>query len=123
MSDVRFVLKSDCSMEDFKMLSPKLLVMFATVLEFADQRKLPVKITSIITDRVNVQAKSKTHETGRALDISIDGWRDDDIMDLGVLLVNKHKDIAAISSKDLKPRPLVWHDVGHGDHMHLQVRP
>lgn len=124
MTDVRFTLKSDCEIGDIQMLSPKLLVLFSTVLEFADTHKLPVKITSIISDRKNVVAKSRTHETGRALDISTVHWDDTHILRLKKILLDKHSDIAALSASDYKPRPLVWHNYkNQGDHIHLQVRP
>lgn len=118
----RWTIKEDCEVMDITMLSPKLMIMFATLLEFADSRNLPVKITSIISDRIDVQAKSKTHEQGRALDFSILGWREKDVEDIQAIMLLKHKDIAAISASDLKARPVVVHNAGYGSHGHLQCR-
>jgi len=120
---LRYTLKSDCDLKDMRMISPTLMIMFATVLEFADTYNLPVKITSIISDRINVVSKSKTHETGRALDFSVAGWSSRNIGDLTAILLEKHEEIAAISSSDLKPKPLVCHDyLGQGSHCHLQSK-
>lgn len=119
----RFELQDDCTMEDFKMLHPKLLIMLGTVLSFADKRDLPVKVTSIISDRVNVIEKTKTHKEGRAIDISVKGWKENDIKDLQKLMLLLHKDISAISARTKKPRPVVFHNYkNQGDHLHIQCR-
>ena len=119
----RFELKHDCNIEDLRMISPKLMMMLSTLLSFADSRKLPVVITSIISDRINVIAKSTTHEDGRALDISVVGWSQKDIKDIKDLILFRHKDISAISASDGKHRPIVYHNYrNQGDHLHLQCR-
>ncbi len=121
--DKRFTLQDDCSMEDLMYLHPNLLILLGTLLKFADSRKLPVNITSIISDRKNVVSKSTTHEQGRALDVSIKGWKTKDIEDIEKLMLHNHKGIAAISAKDNKPRPVVFHNyMNQGNHIHIQVR-
>lgn len=119
----RFTLKDDCKMEDFQMLSPKVLVLFSTLLRFADNRNLPVVVTSMISDRENVKKSTKTHEEGRAIDVSTKGWREKDIEDIQKIMLLEHHRIAAISYSDLKPKPCVYHNYeNQGDHLHLQVR-
>lgn len=117
----RFTIKNDCNIEDITMINPKLLVMLATILEFADGKNLPVVISSIINDRINVNSVSKTHQEGRALDISTIGWDIDDINELK-LVMSKHDNIAALSFSTLKPSPVVYHDSGYGPHLHIQCR-
>jgi hypothetical protein len=119
-----FTLKSDCKYSDFSMLHPNLFLMISTVLLFARKRRLNVVFTSIITDREGVHAKSRTHEDGRAIDVSVKGWSEFDINDCIALLEEKHIDIAAISSGDFKKRPAVYHNYqNQGDHIHIQVKP
>jgi hypothetical protein len=118
----RWKIKEDIILEDIQMLSPNLLVLFATVLNFAASRNLPVVVTSLVNDRDGVVSQSSTHSGGRALDLSTRGWRTKDIEDIVKILELKHEDIAAISASTLKPRPAVYHDVGHGAHLHIQVR-
>lgn len=118
-----FTYKNDVTLEDFVFLSPTLMLMFTTVLEFADVHNLPVHITSIISDRTRTRAKTKTHQTGRAIDFSCKNWSINDINRLKELLLYKHSEIAAISAKTLKPTPLVFHNyLGQGSHCHLQSR-
>lgn len=118
----QFTIKDDCTMEDFKMLNPNLLILFSTLLNFARNNDLPVCITSIITDRNGIRTASTTHEEGRAIDISVKGWDAKDIQGLISVMEYHHSNISAISASTLKPRPVVWHDSGYGDHLHLQVK-
>lgn len=119
----QFILKDDCSTKDFRLISPNLMILFASVLLFADKNGLPIVVTSIISDRIDVISQSQTHASGRAIDISTKGWSDAKVWELQQLLDKKHSDIAAISASDLKPRPSVHHNyLSQGKHLHLQVR-
>ena len=118
-----FTIKDDCSYNDMCMLSPNLLLMFVTVMQFTQSRGLPLKVTSIISDRENTKAKTMTHDEGRAIDFSCAGWSAQDRDDLERELFFKHSQIAAISASTLTPRPIVYHEyMGQGFHGHLQVR-
>lgn len=121
----QFYLQDDINIKDIQMLHPNLLVIFATILQFADSHNyIPLKLTSIISDRVNTKAKTRSHEDGRAIDFSVKNWKRKDIEALELLLELKHKNIAAISASTGKPRPLVCHEYkGQGMHCHAQVRP
>lgn len=115
-------IKSDIDLNDFQKLTPELLKIFAEFLIYARENNLPVCITSIISDRENVNASSTTHETGRAIDLSVVGWSEFHIKRCCHKINNSCKDIAAISSSDMKPRAAIFHDVGSGYHIHLQAR-
>lgn len=119
-----FDLKDGICLDDICMLHPNLIIMFGTVLNFASKNNLPVVVTSMVGDRGSVKAVSKTHEQGRALDLSVKGWSHEKIEELNEIIDKKHSDIGAISAKTLKPRPFVFHNYrGQGDHIHLQVKP
>jgi hypothetical protein len=121
--DSTFTLKDDCSYEDLQYLQPTLWLLITSVIQFAEKRNLPVVFTSIISDRGFIKSVSTTHEDGRAIDVSTKGWSDKNIEDCILSMEYLHGDIAAISSKDLEPRPVVYHNYnGQGDHLHLQVR-
>ena len=118
-----FDLKSGVCLDDICMLNPKLMTIFATVLNFAAKHDLPVTVTSLIHDRDGIVSKSSTHSQGRAIDLSIKDWPKARLGELEKIIEDKHFEIGAISSKTLKPRPIVIHDSGYGPHIHLQVRP
>tara|TARA_Y100000401_G_C8261599_1_gene193613 strand:- start:66 stop:449 length:384 start_codon:yes stop_codon:yes gene_type:complete len=114
-----FEIKDDIVLEDIQLLQPAMWVVLTSVIMYCKKNNLPCRITSIISDRDNVNAVSKTHDTGRAVDISIRGWRDVDCNRLCHKLNTEFSDIAAISYSDRRPRCALLKN----DHIHLQVRP
>lgn len=118
-----FEIKSDVVLEDIMFLHPALLIMLSHALMFCSQYDIKCKVTSIIADRDDVRPSSKTHSDGRAVDISVKGWSKFHIKEFINYMEENFSDIAAISASDKKPRPAVYHNVGWGDHIHLQVRP
>jgi len=118
-----FTLKSDVSLTDLQEMNPALWILFSATILYCKEYNLPCKITSIKSDRENVRAKSLTHETGRAFDLSTLGWTEMHIHRFVFLMNSDYREIAAISASDLEPRAAVWHDYdGQGDHIHLQVK-
>lgn len=119
-----FKFKSALKVNDLRMIHPKLLIMFAFVLDWATQRSLPIVVTSMIrTPEENRQlgSKSFTHPEGRAFDISIRGWSTDEIDDLIHEVNDKFSDIGALTTSG-ESRPVVFHDNGNGPHFHFQIR-
>lgn len=90
--------------------------------QWAEKRKLPFVITRAIDEMIPGVSVSRTHEEGRAVDISVKGWTADSIDDF---IHDSNKEFAdkigAISATDGKARFCVFH-VGTGAHHHLQVR-
>tara|TARA_Y100001937_G_scaffold13127_1_gene17132 strand:+ start:2329 stop:2712 length:384 start_codon:yes stop_codon:yes gene_type:complete len=114
-----FEVKEDIVLSDLQKLHPAIWVVFTSVIIYAKKNKLPLKITSLINDRDNVNAISKTHDTGRAIDISIAGWSKVDCTRLCHKLNTEFSDIAAISYSDRRPRCAIYKH----NHIHIQVRP
>jgi len=118
----KFTLKDDVVLEDIMLISPKVLIVLGHLITFADVRGLPVVVTSIISDREDVQSVSRTHEEGRALDVSIKGWSLADVNDCIDQLDNIVGHYGAISFSDNERRVAIHHNYkGQGDHLHLQV--
>lgn len=111
--------KEGVKVEDIKSFTPNCQILFIEWIKYCQKKNLPCKVTSLIQDRKDVVAKSKTHEQGRAWDASVWGWSDNDIQECVVHFKDAYKNIAALSYGDLKPRPVVYHD----NHLHFQVRP
>ena len=118
--NILFSFKKGVDPNEIGMVTIKLLMLFTGFVEFATRNSLPVVITSIkehVEERV-----SRSHEQGRAIDVSINGWSYFDIDTVCSYINNKYEDIAAISYSDNVPRACVYHDVGMGRHIHLQVK-
>jgi len=121
-SVVRFQLKDGVQLEDIQMIDPRLLIVLGHFMIFAEKNNLPVKVTSIIHDRENVQAVSRTHETGRAIDISSKGWPEHKVQEATEQLLHIANHYGAISYSDGERRVIIHHEYkGQGDHFHLQV--
>ena len=120
-----FEIKDDIDLNDLQKLQPAIWIIFTGALLYCKRHNLTCRITSIISDRgdaVNARAKSKTHQSGRAIDLGIraeDGWTDLHISRLVYTLRQDYEDIASLSHSDLCPRAAI----AKSDHIHLQCRP
>lgn len=119
-------LKGGVSIYDFLLMHPKLLGMYSTVLDFCINNNIKCVITSIWRPPDDGISKSRTHQTMRAIDISlkaIHGWNSLLIAELKGLIEREYKNIGAINASSGESRPIVIHDAGSGIHAHLQIRP
>lgn len=114
--------KPEVDLNDLKMLHPALFYILADVFAYCAKYTLPCNITSIISGRDNVKSSSKTHQEGRAFDLSTRDWSEFHIHRIEKFINKRHAHIAAISSNDARPRAAVYHDSGYGAHLHFQVK-
>ena len=116
-----FEIKEDIVLEGIQKLQPAIWIIFTGALLYCKRHNLPCRITSIISDRDKVNAKSRTHEQGRAIDIGIrgPGWTSTHVHRLTHQICQDYADVAAISASDFKPRAAI----AKSDHIHLQCRP
>lgn len=120
--DNLFEIKDDIDLNDLQKLQPAIWIIFTGALLYCKRHNLTCRITSIISDRGQVNAKSKTHEQGRAIDLGVraeDGWTQLHISRLAHQLCQDYEDIAALSYSDLSPRAAIV----KSNHIHLQCRP
>ena len=105
-------------------MHPHLHIVFSYLLIFCGREDLPCVVTSIMEDAPG--RKYDTHKEGRAIDISIRGWKHETIHQCIRYLDFMAGHLAAISAKDLKKR-LVIHETiensGNPEHLHIQVHP
>ena len=118
-----FEVANDVLLSDLQKISPALLIIFTRVVLYCSEHNLPLKITSIISDREHIKNQTAVHKTGRGLDISLKGFGDLHKVRLPYLLNKWYSDIAAISKSDGVKRAAIVHDVGYGEHLHIQVKP
>lgn len=105
---------------DLKYISPKLMIVFGYFCSYAIRHKLPVVITNVL-EKFSVST-SNTHPEGRALDISVKNWSEEDIETVQKYMqATVEEDFGAISAKTLKPNVIVYHNAGLGPHFHIQV--
>lgn len=116
--------KKGVNSEDWSRVADDLALIAEFVCQYAITMKLPILFTSIIRPKIKGVSKSKTHEEGRAFDISVRGW-DRKYIDELVNLVNSSFKVGAISASDGVEREAVYEDgvtAGTAPHIHFQVR-
>jgi hypothetical protein len=109
--------------DTFLKLEPTLIRVISSMLSWCKDKKLPFVITSCIRGMIPNVSKTNIHSDGRAIDISIKGWRADQITEF-VTEFNARfaKELGAISIDDNISRVVIFHNAGAGDHLHAQLR-
>ena len=105
---------------ELKQVQPELLIVIAWAIKYCLKMKLRCCVTSLIRCQ-DTFSKSDTHQTGRAFDLSVKGWSNSDIEDFTLFMTQKCNDFAAVNDKGEK-RLIVHHDIGLGDHLHIQIK-
>lgn len=88
------------------------------------QNKCPFMITESKTTKTEddlLKRVSKTHQEGRAIDISYHGWTKENADKFIAYFSHKYASVAAIVSNG--PKLIVFHDAGSGSHFHVQIMP
>lgn len=111
--------KGSVNSSELQNMNPKLMLVLGHFLTFCELHGLPCQITNI-TNKFK-QSKTSTHVDGRAIDISVRGWAEMDIVNARQYMESVAGHYGAISARDYKKRVFVYHNVGLGDHIHLQV--
>jgi len=84
------------------------------------QMNKPYVVTSIIRGVKDGISKSKTHQTGRAFDVSVKGWSET-FIEMFINYLNAMFSSYAATSASGEKRLAVRHNSGHGDHIHIQI--
>lgn len=117
--------KPEVNINDWDHVDTNLLLLLDYAVDFATSRDLPILITSIIRPQIKGISVSKTHEQGRAFDLSVRGWTIYQIKQLADGANDKFN-IGAISYSTHLEQEVVYEDgvsAGTAPHLHFQVRP
>ena len=112
--------------KDYKLffsIHPILIMILGDMASYCLERNLPFVITSTrstLKEDNKIKRRSSTHRTGRAADISVNGWDAFQIQDFAIYFNEKYEEYAALSSKTNEPQLVVFH-VGTAPHIHVQV--
>lgn len=118
-----FKVKDGVKLGDIQEFQPALMLIFTYVVLYCHKHQLPCVISSLIQDRDKVNAKSMTHEEGRAFDLSLHGISTFHVERLVYHVNKKFNDIGAISAETGFSNPAEDKLHGTGPHIHFQVRP
>lgn len=112
---------SDFDLNQIQEWHPELLKLLAALSKHCFDKKIPLHLTSGLRSKYDGFSKSKTHATGRGLDIRVKYWDKSQLTSvLRFLSGYDHVEkVGAISSSD-GIRRIAYH---HDNHLHLQVTP
>lgn len=110
----------DDEIKELMNIVPELFLIMADMNLWAINSGLRFLVTSIIRCKDKF-SESDTHQTGRAFDLSVKGWNNEDVENFILYFEHKYKNYAAIT-KEGGTRLILRHDIGLGDHIHVQVR-
>lgn len=116
----KIFIKEDNKAEDILKMTSFSIIVLGHLKYFCEQHDLPLKITNIL--KKFPESISNTHPEGRAFDISLKGWSELNIIDCKVYLEEKCLHLAPISLRTGKHRLVLRHNIGLGDHLHIQVK-
>lgn len=113
--------KHEMDLPLFFEMKQRLCIIAHEMSQYCLDNNLPFVITRTIAKKLKAST-SDTHEQGRAFDVSVKGWNRDNIEKFVEFHNHKYRDYGAISQRDRVARCVVYHDVGHGAHFHIQVK-
>ena len=114
-------LKDGLNINDLLFLDPTILEMLGYIAAYASEFNLPCVITSLREDVPG--RKFRTHEEGRAVDLSVRDWSEYHIHTLVHAFKNSFKMRGAYNHTG-ENRPIVYHKVDGGAyHFHIQTHP
>jgi len=116
---LKFKGKGHAVAPEIKDMQPALVIVLGVVLQFCKGHMLECKVTNI--KHKFPQSESNTHPEGRAFDVSVKGWKEEDIHGCMKYVRRKVGNLGAISNKSNDHTIAVFHNVGLGPHLHFQV--
>lgn len=116
--------KKDKDKDMFFLLNPVLQFIMMDINLWCSRNGMPCVVTdtiSTIEDDKKLKRVSSSHREKRAVDLSASGWSLDNINALQNEFNNKYNYYGAISKSTLKSNLVVYHNSGHGWHLHIQI--
>jgi len=118
-----FTVKKDEEFTELAQLHPILFLILAHMNLWCHNRGTPFVITRMIDEKIEGVSISDTHKEGRAFDLSVRNWSDQDIQEFTNTFNNKYgTSVGAFGLRTGLPSVVVYH-VGTAPHLHIQIRP
>ena len=119
MNEIFLKVNQDVLITELQQIRPDMLLVLAHFSFFCWKNNLPCVVTSVFEEVFG--RTSDTHKEGRAVDVSVKGFGPQDIRNCIDYLNKNVGHLGAYSSSDNQQMVAVYHNVGFGNHIHLQV--
>ncbi len=123
MAHIKF--KTEKEKLEFPKIKPTLTFILLDMASFFNSNGYDFVITDVLSevqeDR-KLKRVSSSHREGRAVDVRVHGIPEEFLKTFEEKFERIYRNEAAISSKTGEPNLIVRHNVGAGDHLHIQVK-
>lgn len=117
--------KDGAAAAEFDQLRPKLQMILNEMGRFCElsgHRFVLTDLLSSAADDARLGRVSNSHREGRAADVSVKGWPEEFTAHFMAWFAKLYGKEGAVSKSDGVQRLIVRHNIGHGDHLHVQVK-
>ena len=111
-------------LDEFYQIDPRLQFILEDCARWVVASGYDFVVTALLSDAetdARLGRVSKSHQEGRAADVRCVGWPEEFIAKFIKFAEAAHGKDGAISAHDGQRRLVVFHNVGHGPHLHIQV--
>ena len=119
MNEIFLKVNQDVLVSELQQVRPDMLLVLAYFSMFCWKNRLHCVVTSVFEEVI--ERASDTHKEGRGVDVSVRGFGPKDISDCIDYLNENVGHLGAYSFSDNQQRVAIYHNIGFGNHIHLQV--
>jgi len=104
------------------LMHPRCLLILTSMYVYCQNKQLPFVVTATVTteeEDKKIGRKSDTHRTGRAFDISVQGWQP---MDVDLFIMKFTSEFGGYGAVNESGKPVLIPDVNHGTAPHIHVQ-
>lgn len=123
MAQIKF--KTEKEKAEFDKLKPNLVFILLDMASYFNANGYDFVITDVLSEiqeDKKLKRISASHREGRAVDVRVRNIPDDFLKTFEEKFEKIYQNEAAISLKTGKPNLILRHNVGAGDHLHIQVK-
>jgi hypothetical protein len=111
--------------QEFQHIQPKLQCLIEEMAFYVHNKGHKFIITDLLSDAfedARLGRVSTSHSEGRAVDIRTRDFPREFIKEFEKYFESKYGHMGAISKKTGNPNLVYWHNSGHGEHFHVQIK-
>lgn len=113
-------------LEEYQLLKERAQIVMEDMALFCQSAGVEFIVTDIVSnpdEDKRLGRVSKSHSEFRAFDFRIWHWSKEFLAKFEQVFEHRYKHWAALSKETLQPNLIVYHDNGHGNHGHCQIKP
>ena len=102
-------------------LAQQIMKEMITWIEAKGENAVITETVTTLKEDAKVSRKHSTHREGRAFDVRTRDWPRELVKEFETHFEKLYGSMGAVGSVTLIPNFLLFHDIGHGEHFHVQL--